>query len=226
MEANFSAGRAFSEKPVNGAKRLREACARRGIEGVPPELPLVSVVTPVFNGERYLEETILSVLNQDYDNIEYIIIDGGSTDGTQAILKKYDDRIDYWISEPDNGIYDAMNKGIRLAKGELVGIINSDDYYTAGAVKSVADEASRHPKAHVFHGNMEFQQTHGAKELWRPRRTFTKYGLYRMPVNHPTVFVRSACYRECGVFDTRYRVAADYGLMLKFLLECASNFTI
>ena len=82
-----------------------------------PEKPLVSVVTPVFNGEGHLEETILSVLNQDYDNIKYIIIHGGSTDGTQAILKKYDDRIDYWISEPDNGIYDAMNKGIRLAKG-------------------------------------------------------------------------------------------------------------
>ena len=91
-------------------------------------------------------------------------------------------------------------------------------------MKSVADEASRHPETHVFHGNMEFQQTHGAKELWRPRKAVTKYGLYRMPVNHPTVFVRSSCYRECGVFDTRYRVAADYGLMLKFLLECGLKF--
>ena len=91
--------------------------------------PLVTIITVVFNGEAYLEETIQSVINQTYDNVEYIIIDGGSTDGTLDIIKKYENQIDYWISEKDHGIYDAFNKGISLAQGTLVGIQNADDYF-------------------------------------------------------------------------------------------------
>ena len=92
-------------------------------------LPLVTIITVVFNGEKYLQQTIQSVINQTYDNVEYVVIDGGSTDGTVDIIRKYEDKIDYWVSEPDQGIYDAMNKGIQLAGGEIVGLINSDDCY-------------------------------------------------------------------------------------------------
>jgi glycosyltransferase involved in cell wall biosynthesis len=99
--------------------------------------PLVSIITVVFNGERYLEETIKSVINQTYKNIEYIIIDGGSTDNTLNIIKKYEDKIDYWISEKDKGIYDAINKGIKLSRGELIGIINADDYYEIDVLEKV-----------------------------------------------------------------------------------------
>lgn len=91
--------------------------------------PLISIITVVFNGEKYLEETIQSVINQTYDNVEYIIIDGGSTDGTLDIIKKYEDKIDYWVSEKDRGIYDAMNKGIDVASGEWINFMNAGDSF-------------------------------------------------------------------------------------------------
>ena len=99
--------------------------------------PLVSIITVVFNGEDYLESTINSVLNQSYPQIEYLIIDGASPDKTLDIIQQYSDRLGYWISEPDNGIYEAMNKGISAAKGELIGLINCGDSYTPDAVREV-----------------------------------------------------------------------------------------
>ena len=99
--------------------------------------PLVSIVTIVYNGEKHLEQTIQSVLNQTYSNIEYIIIDGGSKDNTINIIEKYSDRLAYWISEKDNGISDAFNKGIAKSTGEIVGLINADDWYDFDAIKHV-----------------------------------------------------------------------------------------
>ena len=92
-----------------------------------PEKPLITIITVVFNGEKYLEETIQSVINQTYDNVEYIIIDGNSTDGTVKIIEKYEDRIDYWVSKSDSGVYDAMNKGVELSKGKWLNLMNCGD---------------------------------------------------------------------------------------------------
>ena len=92
--------------------------------------PLISIITVVYNGEKHLEETILSVINQTYDNVEFIIIDGSSTDGTIDIIKKYEDKIDYWISEKDSGIFDAMNKGILASKGDYINFMNAGDFFT------------------------------------------------------------------------------------------------
>jgi len=100
-----------------------------------PDKPLITIITVVFNGETHLEETIQSVINQTYDNVECIIIDGGSTDTTLDIITKYEDQIDYWISEKDNDIYDAMNKGLMLAMGDIVGIINADDWYERESIE-------------------------------------------------------------------------------------------
>jgi len=103
-----------------------------------PGRPLISIVTVVYNGAKHLEQTILSVLKQSYPNVEYLIIDGGSTDGTLEIIRQYEEAIDYWISETDKGIYDAMNKGISLASGDYIVFLNADDWYERGAIESVA----------------------------------------------------------------------------------------
>ncbi|HKC67578.1 MAG TPA: glycosyltransferase family 2 protein, partial [Bacteroidia bacterium] len=117
--------------------------------------PLVSVITVVYNGAKHLEQTINSVLDQEYKNVEYIIIDGGSADGTIDIIKRYEDKVDYWQSERDGGIYFAMNKGISLAKGELIGILNADDFYLPDTVRKVVD-ADKFAKADIYYGDMQY----------------------------------------------------------------------
>lgn len=192
---------------------------RGGFKASAPLNPLVSVITPVLNGRKHLEATIQSVINQRSGNIEYIIIDGGSTDGTLDIIKKYDDRIAYWRSEPDSGIYDAMNKGIKLARGELIGIINADDYYRDGAIEKIVAAARREPEADVFHADMRLERADGIAVTWHSKDTFSRRDAYHMPINHPTVFIRASCYAKYGVFDTRYKVAADYDLIIRYLFE-------
>ena len=130
---------------------LPEGAARQGEGGLRTQgyfktslegKPLITVVTVVFNGEQFLEETILSVMNQTYENIEYIIIDGGSTDGTLNIIKKYENSIDYWVSEYDRGIYDAMNKGIALSQGDFIGFLNADDLYNLEVIEELSNALS------------------------------------------------------------------------------------
>jgi glycosyltransferase involved in cell wall biosynthesis len=175
--------------------------------------PLVSIITVVFNGEKYLEETIKSVLNQTYDNIEYIIIDGGSTDSTLDIIRKYEDKIDYWVSEKDKGIYDAMNKGISLCLGSIIGIINADDWYTKDSVKIIVEQNKLYSNVDIFFGDMILinEETKQNKLLIGSLNGLNK----DMTVNHPTCFVQKALYKEI-LFDTSYKICADYDLILYF----------
>lgn len=182
-----------------------------------PGKPLVSVITVVLNGEKHLEQTIKSALSQSYNNIEYIIIDGQSTDNTLDIIKKYETEIDYWLSEKDGGIYYAMNKGINLAKGEIIGILNADDFYSPDAVLDIVD-ASLTSGASIFHGDIILQNN--------DRQTRMQPDIGKMmqqpSVFHPTCFVRKAVYENIGTFNTSYKISADYD----FLLRCLkSNFT-
>jgi len=181
--------------------------------------PLISVITVVFNGGgEHLEQTIKSVVAQTYDNVEYIIIDGGSTDGTIDIIKKYEHAIDYWVSEPDRGIYDAMNKGIKNSSGEVIGIINSDDWYDERTIEVVAKAFLAMPGASVFHGDLyRVEQRSGI--LFRKKPLSMKLPIKDMVLNHPAVFIKAICYRNLGDYDTSFSLSSDFELIYRFISE-------
>ncbi|MFD2998834.1 glycosyltransferase family 2 protein [Pontibacter toksunensis] len=173
---------------------------------------VVSIITVVYNGESYLEHTIQSVLNQTYKNIEYIIVDGGSTDNTLEIIKKHEDKVAYWRSEPDKGISDAFNKGIAFATGDLIGIINADDWYEPDAVSSVV---AKYKPGIVLHGNLQYWKEDGSRGMnVSPNANLLKQ---EMTINHPTVFIDKEVYHKLGSFDTSYKFAMDYHLLLRIL---------
>lgn len=176
-------------------------------------MPLVSVITVVYNGEKYIEDVIRSVLNQTYNNIEYIIIDGGSSDNTISIIKRYEHQISFWVSETDKGISDAFNKGITKATGEIIGIINSDDWYEKDAVEKVVANSNN---ADVIYGDMQLWKNNKKDFIVRGDHHFLTR---EMTVNHPTVFVRKECYNRLGLFDIQYKLAMDYDLMLRFAVN-------
>lgn len=181
-----------------------------------PGMPLVSVVTVVYNGEKHLEQTIRSVLDQTYRNIEYLIIDGGSTDKTLDIIGSFEDRIDYWSSGPDNGIYDAMNRGIGMAKGDLVGLINSDDYYEPDALQAVVDKYVSNPSPQILYGNTYIH--HLDLSARYKAYSHTKYWL-GMGICHPAMFVHGEVYQAVGKYDPGYKIAADFDFMVKAILK-------
>ncbi len=177
-------------------------------------LPLVSIITVVFNGAKYIEQTINSVLNQSYKNIEYIIIDGGSTDDTVNIIKHYENKIDYWQSERDEGIFFAMNKGISLTNGELIGILNADDFYLPDTIKNVV-EADQAYHADIYHGDMQYvSENSEILSVAKPDITKMKE---RPAIFHPTCFVKKTVYDKAGMFDTRYKISSDYDFLLRCL---------
>ena len=180
--------------------------------------PLVSIITVVFNGEQHLKQTINSVLHQTYSNIEYIIIDGGSTDGTIDIIKEFEDDISYWISESDNGLYDAMNKGIKLAKGELIGMINSDDWYELDAVETVVKAASDYPQKNIFHADRYDVKSIDDKRLYKFNPSKFKFKFYAMTYNHPTMFMKKIEY-DNHLYNSSLTVLADYQFILEAYLR-------
>lgn len=192
---------------------------------------LVSVITVSYNAMKTIGQTIESVLGQTYRNIEYIIIDGGSTDGTVEVIKDYVRRTKelesegvrelgrtiIWSSEPDKGIYDAMNKGIRKATGKLIGIVNADDWYEPQAVETMvaAYKAADKPDESVYYGMLR---------IWRDEkeycvRRFHHRLIPEMVVQHPTNFVPKRMYDELGLFNDSYRIAADYELQNRFRIH-------
>ena len=147
--------------------------------------PLISIITVVYNGSKTLKQTIDSVLSQNYKNIEYIVIDGGSNDGTLDIIKKYESHINYWISEPDKGLYDAMNKGISAAKGVLIGMINSDDWYELNAVELIVKAYIENPSKLIFHGDRFDILEDGTKKVKNFHPSKFKLLFYEMTFSHP-----------------------------------------
>jgi glycosyltransferase involved in cell wall biosynthesis len=165
--------------------------------------PSVSIVTVVYNGHSTIEETIRSVIGQTYDNFEYIIVDGGSTDGTIEKLRQYDDQIDYWISEPDSGIYDAMNKGVDLAKGRWIYFIGADDVLVSNTVLSQVFKQKR--SGDLLYGNVLWGDT--GKVYDGP---FTLSKLRDGNICQQAIFYRRSLLYKMGKFDTKYRYLADW----------------
>jgi len=174
--------------------------------------PLISIITVVFNGEKYLEETIQSVINQTYDNVEYIIIDGGSTDETLDIIKKYENQIDYWVSERDDGIYDAMNKGIDLASGEWINFMNAgDSFYDENIIKKVFFE-SKIEDFHVIYGNTLVKYSDSLlKNINAPAKLNFNTGL---PFCHQSSFVKGIIQKKFK-FSSLYSIYADYNFFIE-----------
>ena len=171
--------------------------------------PLISIVTVVFNGEKYLEQTILSVIDQSYENVEYIIIDGGSTDGTVEIIKKYEDQIDYWVSEPDNGIYDAMNKSIKICLGEWVNFMNAGDYFFDTWTLANVVNGSMGSKCGLIYGDTEMRY----QTFSRRRKAASVNNIHQgMPFGHQSMFVRTKIHRG-QEYNMKYTICADYNFV-------------
>lgn len=173
----------------------------------------VSIITVCYNSEATIARTVESVLHQTYDNIEYIIIDGASTDNTLGIIRAYHEAFHgrlKVVSEPDKGIYDAMNKGIDMATGELIGILNSDDYYEPRAVEYMVN-ALHNDKYQILYGFMRSLKDGEEVKIDRNSHKFLENGM----ISHPTCFITKAVYDDFGGYDLRYVSAADYDFMLR-----------
>ena len=184
-----------------------------------PDMPLVSIVTPCLNHAEFIEETLLSVLTQDYPNIEYIVVDGGSTDGSVDIIRKYEPRLSTWVSEPDHGQADAINKGFRMASGEIIAWINSDDLYAPGAVSKAMARFAEKPDLALFYGDAVFTSRQG-----NFRRYFTEvepFHAFRLLncsdfIMQPTTFFRRDRAEELGYLKPDLHWTMDYDLWCRF----------
>ena len=185
--------------------------------------PLVTIITVVFNGEKYLQQTIDSVYNQTYKNIEYIIIDGNSTDNTLAIIKKNNNKITKWISEPDKGLYDAMNKGIKMATGVLVGTINSDDWYELDAVELSVNAYLKHKNAKIIHADRFDVQPDNSKQVYKFNPSTFKFKYFSMTFSHPTMFVVREEYKN-HFYNTKLKTFSDYQFILEVFLQDKNAF--
>ena len=179
--------------------------------------PLVTVVTPSFNQAEYLEQTIYSVLSQDYPNLEYMVVDGGSTDGSVEIIEKYADRLAWWVSEKDKGQADAINKGLSRANGEIVAWLNSDDLYLPGTVRRAVKTLQRHPDAGLVYGKLLSINARGEHVN---TITYKQYALEDLLsffiIGQPTVFMRNALLKQVGLLDESYNYLLDHQLWLRF----------
>ncbi len=180
----------------------------------------ISIITVVYNGEKTIQECIASVLGQDYFNIEYIIVDGASTDDTLSVVQRYADRITRVVSEPDQGIYDAMNKGIGYATGEVVGVLNADDVYASPTVLSQVAAAFQTQQCEACYGDLWYVSNDSSGHVTR-KWVSGKYRegafLWGWMPPHPTFFVKRESYQRYGLFRLDMGSAADYELMLRLI---------
>ena len=200
------------------------------------EQPRVSIITPSFNQARYIEATIQSVLTQDYPNIEYIIVDGGSQDGTVDIIKKHEGRIAWWVSEQDKGQTDAINKGFARANGQILAWLNSDDTYEPGAISAAVKYLQAHPEVGMVYGDCNFINETG-QVIGKFGSAQTDHRLLRQGYVHipqQTMFFRADLWKQVGPLDPSFYFAMDYDLWtrlaartkLKYVPQTWANFRL
>lgn len=182
------------------------------------QLLKISLITVTRNAQNTIGRCIESVIAQNYPNLEYIVIDGASTDGTLQIVSQYSAFVTHLISEPDAGIYDAMNKGIGLATGDVIGTLNADDFFAAADILSSVASAFEHNNSQIVYGNLNYLKHNG--QIFRKWRSGSyspgKFNWGWMPP-HPTFYCRRSLFEQLGNYDLGYGTAADYELMLRFL---------
>lgn len=184
-----------------------------------PNCPLISVITVTFNAEKYLTETIKSVLNQTYDNIEYIIIDGGSTDKSIEIINNFEDKIDYWISEPDKGAYDAMNKGAKSATGDFIIFMNADDYYYKNnVIEKISKIIEKNNKAAIVYGKVLMLDVENNYKSIRGEKLTISYLEKGKNIPSQAAFLNRKIFLK-NLFDIQYKISADFDFTVKMFLE-------
>lgn len=179
--------------------------------------PLVSIITPTLNSEKYIRDNIKSILTQTYSNIEHIIIDGGSTDNTIAVIMEMDPNA-VILSEPDEGISDAFNKGLRLAKGDIIAILNSDDYYADNQViKKVVEMFTLKPEIMIIYGKVRFidSDTEETLAIYYSEPFSLEKMKRELIIAHPSTFMRGKVYKEVGEFSLLYRICMDHDYLLR-----------
>ena len=177
----------------------------------------ISIITVCYNSSNTLEKTIQSVAGQNYDNIEYIIVDGNSTDDTLKIIDDYKSNITKWISEPDEGLYDAMNKGIKIATGDIIGILNSDDIFSSTTIISIIADAFKRNKCDILYGNINYLNNENKNvRYWKSSKFIKGDFINGWHPPHPSLFVKKDVYDKDGNFDISLQISSDFELMLRF----------
>tara|TARA_B100000686_G_C16633235_1_gene885885 strand:+ start:331 stop:1161 length:831 start_codon:yes stop_codon:yes gene_type:complete len=177
--------------------------------------PLITVITAVLNNEKYLEESIKSLHCQEYDNYEHIIIDGGSTDNTINIIKKYESKIDYWCSKKDKGIYDAFNLGMKLSNGDYIGFLNSDDCYTENALKILLKYIKNYQSHDFIFGSVK--KHWGILHGYKPYKIYWSWGFYS---SHSTgFFIKKSSAKIVGLYNLKYKFSSDYDYFFRMIVK-------
>jgi len=187
----------------------------------------VSIITVCYNRKATIAQSIQSVLNQDYPNIEYIVIDGNSSDGTQSIIESYSDKITYYISEPDKGMYDAINKGLQSATGDIIGLMHSDDiFYDSTVISKIVNVFNNTPEADAVYGDGIYVTNDDKEKIVRNRIggqfDFSKLKSGWLPL-HPTVYIKRTIIEKYGNYNLDFKIASDTEFLLRYLFKHKIN---
>lgn len=215
----------MSKEPFNTIDRIPSSTAEGGlrvkniVKKNQLNKPLITIITAVLNAEKYLEECILSLHAQKYENYEHIIIDGGSTDRTLEIIKKYEDKIDYWCSQKDKGIYDAFNKGMQLANGEYIGFLNSDDYYSSNTLDLLENYIKKYPEKDFFFGAVK--KHWGTLYGYKPYKIHWSWGFYSS--HSMGFFIKRDSAKLVGLYNLNYKYSSDYDYFYRMIVKKKLN---